>query len=146
MKTFRTLFFALFFVTNHVTAAVYISTQSGNWNSAATWGGAGFPGPNDDAVISVGHTVTYNIPGAGDKVQNLEIFGVLEMRSSTLRVEQNLTIDGDIIRDLSVAIGEIKLIGTGVVQLNNNSFSHTEMELVFSSPGYIIAGNGICPS
>jgi uncharacterized repeat protein (TIGR01451 family) len=39
-------------------AASYTSTQSGNWNSTATWGGAGVPGSGDDVTITSNHTVT----------------------------------------------------------------------------------------
>lgn len=39
-------------------AASYTSTQSGNWNSTATWGGAGVPGSGDNATITSSHTVT----------------------------------------------------------------------------------------
>lgn len=36
----------------------YTSTQSGNWNDTATWGGGGFPIAGDSATISTGHVVT----------------------------------------------------------------------------------------
>lgn len=38
--------------------AAYTSTQSGDWDDVATWGGGGFPVNNDTATISVNHTVT----------------------------------------------------------------------------------------
>ena len=45
--------------------ALYISTQSGNWNDPTTWGGGGWPGGTngviDTFVISEGHIVTLNI-------------------------------------------------------------------------------------
>lgn len=39
-------------------AATYTSTQSGDWNQTATWGGAGTPGSGDDAIITRNHVVT----------------------------------------------------------------------------------------
>lgn len=40
----------------------YSSTQSGNWNDPATWGGSGWPNAaGDTATINNGHTVTYNV-------------------------------------------------------------------------------------
>jgi uncharacterized repeat protein (TIGR01451 family) len=39
-------------------AATFTSSQSGNWSSASTWGGAGVPGSADTATIQGGHTVT----------------------------------------------------------------------------------------
>jgi hypothetical protein len=41
-------------------AAVITSVQSGNYSDAATWGGVA-PAPNDDIVISTGHTVTLDV-------------------------------------------------------------------------------------
>ena len=44
--------------------ASYTSTQSGNFNDAATWGGGGFPNANADTfTITNGHTVVYNVSG-----------------------------------------------------------------------------------
>jgi len=39
-------------------ATAYTSTVSGNWNSAATWGGAGVPGNGDTATIATTTVVT----------------------------------------------------------------------------------------
>ena len=56
--------------------AAYTSTQSGNFNDAATWGGSGFPNANTDTfTIAAGHTVTYNLTtplneGLGSSVVN----------------------------------------------------------------------------
>lgn len=41
-------------------AAVRTSVQSGNYSDPATWGGVA-PAPNDDIVISTGHTVTLDV-------------------------------------------------------------------------------------
>ncbi|HKS22368.1 MAG TPA: LamG-like jellyroll fold domain-containing protein [Thermoanaerobaculia bacterium] len=43
-------------------AAVFTSSQSGNWSSASTWGGAGVPIAGDTATIQSGHTVTLDVP------------------------------------------------------------------------------------
>lgn len=45
--------------------AAYTSTQSGNWNDAATWGGAGIPGASDTATITGQHTVTVPVGYSG---------------------------------------------------------------------------------
>jgi hypothetical protein len=55
--------------------AAYTSTQSGNWNSTATWGGSGYPVDGDTWTISAGHTITYNITtyqatGVGNGIVN----------------------------------------------------------------------------
>ena len=42
--------------------ASYTSTQSGDWDNAATWGGGGTPtGTGDNATIANGHTVTFDV-------------------------------------------------------------------------------------
>lgn len=42
--------------------AAYTSTQSGDFNSAATWGGAGWPAVDGDTfTVAAGHVVTYNL-------------------------------------------------------------------------------------
>jgi hypothetical protein len=43
--------------------ATYTSTQNGNWNAPATWGGSGYPSAAGD-VVNIGHTVTYNVSSA----------------------------------------------------------------------------------
>ena len=56
--------------------AAYSSTQSGNFNDAATWGGSGWPDTNTDTfTVNAGHTVTYNVTtplneGLGSSVVN----------------------------------------------------------------------------
>lgn len=45
--------------------AAYTSTQSGNFSSAATWGGSGWPNANTDTfTVAAGHTVTYDVATA----------------------------------------------------------------------------------
>jgi hypothetical protein len=57
--------------------AAYSSTQSGNFNNSATWGGAGWPNANTDTfTVNAGHTVTYNLTtplneGLGSSVVNV---------------------------------------------------------------------------
>lgn len=43
--------------------ADYISSQNGNWNDAATWGGGGYPSSAGDTA-AIGHEVTYNVSSA----------------------------------------------------------------------------------
>ena len=39
-----------------VQAANFSSVQSGDWDTAATWGGGGFPGVSDNVIINTGQT------------------------------------------------------------------------------------------
>jgi hypothetical protein len=56
--------------------AAYTSTQSGNFDNAATWGGGGWPNADTDTfTVAAGHTVTYNLTtplnlGLGSSVVN----------------------------------------------------------------------------
>lgn len=76
----------------------YTSTQSGNFDAVATWGGGGYPSLDGDTfTIAAGHTVTYNIAsplanGFNDSVIN----GTLTHAAGTtqLRMNGTLTING----------------------------------------------------
>src|SRR5205085_10778356 len=48
--------------TAQLSAATFTATQSGNWSSASTWGGAGVPGAGDTATVNGGHVVTLDVP------------------------------------------------------------------------------------
>jgi hypothetical protein len=56
--------------------AAYTSTQSGDFDNAATWGGSGWPNLNTDTfTVNAGHTVTYKLTtplneGLGSSVVN----------------------------------------------------------------------------
>jgi hypothetical protein len=56
--------------------AAYTSTQSGDFNNSATWGGGGWPNLDGDTfTVAAGHTVTYNLTtplplGLGSAVVN----------------------------------------------------------------------------
>ena len=50
--------------------ADYTSTQAGDWNNAATWGGGGSPSSNGDTA-TIAHEVDYNLgDSAIDKKPN----------------------------------------------------------------------------
>ncbi|MCF8366018.1 MAG: G8 domain-containing protein, partial [Bacteroidales bacterium] len=57
-------------------AAVRTSVQSGNYSDAATWGGVA-PAPNDDIVISTGHTVTLDVIATVKNV-TIEVGAILD--------------------------------------------------------------------
>lgn len=69
--------------------AVYTLAATGNWNSAATWGGAGFPIAGDTANITGGFTLTINVASA---CAILDFTGF----TGTLTVNNTLTITGNI--------------------------------------------------
>lgn len=84
---------------------VFTSTQSGNWGSASTWGGAGVPGCGDDAIIAGGHTVTLNsdIGGSGCNL--------------------NITINSGGILDLGGF--EVNFSGNNTTFTNNGTFTNS---------------------
>jgi len=62
MRTKRTAYvlLALLIAGSSANAAMFTSSQNGNFSSAATWGGAGVPGVGDD--ITVNHNVLFDDP------------------------------------------------------------------------------------
>lgn len=53
-------------------AAVYTSTQAGNWNAVATWGGGGWPNAAGD-IVNVGHDVAYNVNDVATALGNVTL-------------------------------------------------------------------------
>jgi hypothetical protein len=79
--------------------ATYTSSQSGNFSSSATWGGAGVPGDGDRFDVSSGHTVTIDtgisVPTNG--YADSYVYGILTNQASqntTLRMDGRLYIKG----------------------------------------------------
>jgi hypothetical protein len=79
--------------------AAYTSTQSGNWNLASTWGGAGVPGNLDTATIASTHVVSVTdarIIGAsgvaGTLALTIQTSGTLKIDAGTLRVRGDVSI------------------------------------------------------
>lgn len=118
--------------------AAYTSTQSGNWNSTATWGGSGYPSAAGDTfTIANGHTVTYNVDaittGFGDACQVAQ-GGRLEFASGTrgIRVQGNFNVYGDLI------------MGAGhTIYHNNASYSSSNNKRVNIFGGSGANGNRI---
>jgi len=80
--------------------ATYTSSQSGNFSSSATWGGAGVPGDGDRFDVSSGHTVTIDtgisVPTNG--YTDSYVYGILQSQASqdtTLRMDGRLYVKGN---------------------------------------------------
>ena len=75
--------------------ATYTSTQSGDWDVAATWGGGGTPSASGDiANIASGHTVTYDqalINQLGDV--NINAGGIL-VHEAKMELNGRMSING----------------------------------------------------
>lgn len=77
--------------------ATFTSSQTGNWSSSATWGGAGVPGAGDLAVIAASHTVTVDVDTTvGDKAAatgiGVTINGTNSTTFGTLKVATGVTL------------------------------------------------------
>jgi hypothetical protein len=70
--------------------AAFTTSQSGNWNAAATWGGAGIPGSGDTATIN--HAVT--IPSGYDAVVGTSPND--DTGAVALSINAGLTINGSL--------------------------------------------------
>lgn len=88
--------------------ASYTASQSGNWNSASTWGGSGIPGSGDTAVLGSytvtvpsGYTATVGASGAtgttaitGGSGGSLIVAGTLNLRGDLLLGTNSLSVSG----------------------------------------------------
>ncbi len=89
--------------------AAYTSTQSGNFSSAATWGGAGYPNANADTfTVAAGHTVTYDIAtplneGFGSSVVNAG--GTWRFNANTaIRFNGSFSVNGNFFMNTGVKV------------------------------------------
>lgn len=82
--------------------AAYTSTQSGNFNDPASWGGSGYPSlDNDTFTIGAGHSITYNVTtpvatGFGDCT--ISAGGGLHFSAGAraIRIQGSFSIYGDL--------------------------------------------------
>jgi fibronectin-binding autotransporter adhesin len=88
-------FLFVVFTTSGAFAASFSSSTSGNWTSAATWGGAGVPTAGDSVTINNAHTVTLT---ANTSIADLTVSsgGTLDQSSFTLTVTGSLDLSGTI--------------------------------------------------
>ena len=115
----------------------YTSTQTGNFSSASTWGGSGYPNADGDTwTIASGHTVTYDVSSAlttgfGNCVVNSGATFQFASGARSIRFSGEIDVSGNWTQ------------GSGhTVYLNGNSTrfdflnpsSTTRVELVGSAP------------
>lgn len=112
--------------------ATYTSSQSGNFSSSSTWGGAGVPGDGDRFDVSAGHTVTIDsgitVPTNG--YADSYVYGILQSQSgvsTTLRMDGRLYIKAGGLLHLRAG-ATVEITGTspeqhGIWQENENGAS-----------------------
>jgi len=98
--------------------ALFSSTQSGNWNDPATWGGSGVPDMSaDDALINSGHEVV--VP-SGEYVSAYNGHAVIVTESATLRIQGGMDIGDGMFIVLGHVIAEgshLALWGTTTAEI-----------------------------
>ena len=70
--------------------ACYISTGTGNWNTAGTWSPSGPPPAGSTVVIAAGHTVTVDVNT--NTMLNLTVNGTLDTTTHTVNGTGTLTV------------------------------------------------------
>jgi hypothetical protein len=104
--------FALVLFTGSVQATTYTATQSGNWSSALTWGGAGSPGNTvgtiDNVVIPLGVTVTMDMDVAVNSLASyISVAGSLTSTTNSLTITQGSLQGTGVMNLLYVEIGAL---------------------------------------
>ena len=96
--------------------ADYTSTQDGDWNATATWGGGGSPSVDDDTA-TIGHVVAYNLG-----VSIIDFGNVTINDGGTLRfpVDADSTINFNTTAILQVNGGGILEAGTDFEPINKS--------------------------
>jgi len=130
-------------------AATFTSTGTGNWNDGATWGntspgvkGTDWPGAvGDDAIVSVGHTVTYNV-NESNKLLTIDTYGTLDW---------DTTIDTRVVLGstpgsayIIIRSGGLLQVGSSVTPIAASVTATLEFDTVTSSRGiYVYAGGSV---
>ncbi len=121
--------FAVVLFTSNANAVTYTATQSGNWSSALTWGGAGSPGNNigtvDNVVIPLGITVTLDMDVTVNSLASyINVVGSLTSTSNSLTVTQG-ALQGTGVMNMSYveigSLGSLTFSGTMTTERFVNS-------------------------
>jgi hypothetical protein len=112
--------------------ATRTSSQSGNWSSTSTWGGAAVPANGDAVIISTGHDVVFDVDQSGfaNGLLSLQIDGILRFKVDAvtyLKMNGNITGTGE----LYVGNSEADPIQ------RPDAGSESRCQLVFNSSGTI---------
>jgi hypothetical protein len=80
-----------------LTTVNWISTSSGNWNTASNWSTGTVPGPSDDVVINVsGASPTVTIDSGPQSVRSLQCSDPLSLTGGSLALAAASEIDGSL--------------------------------------------------
>ena len=136
-------------------AASFISANTGNWNTGATWVGGVVPSTNADVTIANGHIVTLDVNASLNSLTiGQGLSGTLHIGNSTtalsLTVSGDLTIKTGATLDVNTAYAQTghtitlsgNLINNGTLNLGPNASSAAGITLNKPSGTQTISGNG----
>ena len=109
----------------------FSTTESGNWNHAAVWGGAGVPGATHTAIINPGHEVSLVVD---ESVKNLYVGGTLYTESYNFETLRDCVVNGSFIANDSA------LIQHQYLDINSGTYTHTSGQISITD----IDANGYC--
>ena len=121
----------LLFFTQNGAGLIFTTTESGNWNHAPVWGGAGVPGSDDTAIINPGHEVSLVV---GESVNNLYLDGTLYTDSYSFETLRDCVVNGSFIANDSA------LIQHQYLDINSGTYTHTSGQISITN----IDANGHC--
>lgn len=138
MKTFsiHLLIYAFFFLSLNTNAAIISSSQSGDWNSGATWIGGVPPSSADDVIIQNGNNITVT---AAASCNSVRINGASSTTTFTINSGITLSVVGNF---YAVSGNNNCSIITNIDgNLTCNRF-RSYAEFGFSNYNHLINGNG----
>jgi len=129
-----------------------ISTQSGDWYDASTWGGIGVPGKNDNVTITNGHTVTNYVDKATTKdlCKALTVEGNLFIASTNKSYNYITNVYGPVICNGTIDLGsglrgayltfkdKAGLSGTGSANLGGLTLASAYTNCIISLPSVVL--------
>ncbi len=92
-----------------------VSVQSGNWNTASTWGGGVVPAPTDNVIISSGHSVAFDVSNGAVNSLSVNNTSTLQLNASNI-----LTVATNVLNSGTINMGSSSNLRIGV-DLNNPS-------------------------
>src|ERR1041384_401337 len=114
--------------------AAFTSSQSGNWNSAATWGGAGVPGAGD--TVSIGaHTIT---------ISDTRIIGTSPNNNTTKVIDITSGSGVLIVNGALTLRGNLGMVNGSTLQLGAGGSIIWDATASGGFPVYCIVNSGFC--
>ena len=117
------------FTSENGAGLTFSTTESGNWNHAAVWGGAGVPGATHTAIINPGHEVSLVVD---ESVKNLYVGGTLYTDSFNFETLRDCVVNGSFVANSSA------LIQHQYLDINGGTYSHQSGQISITN----IDGNG----